>query len=665
MKTSKKTFLIAGAAILTFAFVSWERTNNAQKESNANVYAKIFASNTMDLPWVNSSELSAFIADDGEYGNVRGADRRPAAEDVLVQKIPGDNYHLLIMAVYSFENYSGQFVTVDNNGTDLVLRDDGKEFDKIAGDGIFTAKIFADVENFRKTAFAINKQVQKNGPQVLFSNREITSLQNCSFGTFDEKMLDGNQATSIANLIGGSNNLIDSVRANCIFITELPVVEDPSRTWNPCSQTGNLDGPWTFKTMMKNLTQTSETPPTDIEISDFVLTWLHTWESPRIINGDTVPARPLITDKVINPWLAKSLAAGSPDGVLDMHFAPFKLTAIVNRFDIRERAAGIPAGEGRYTFCLIDSSCTQSEQMTIVMEFPIPKSANCAVLQDWATQWFNLKDLTLGSPEYNTALQAITDQYSIWGTGRGGGIGLDALRTNEIAFAAEDGNQHYEFREFNLSDNPRRLQPRPVSQIPADKYNVQVDNPDVRSMVAWINANKRGINNDSYTVPDSLSGVPFLGGHAQILDIPVGNPTQPYHWDGVQTKNSVARIKNTTTRHIFSRNTCTGCHAGEVQTFFTHVDPVFFGTQTTLSGFLMGKAGRGGAIDADNNPDNDSMMVRDAAGRGGANNSLRMFNDILRRAKDLKDFVTTPPCQINAVFAVRNELMFQPISGVH
>jgi hypothetical protein len=102
-----------------------------------------------------------------------------------------------------------------------------------------------------------------------------------------------------------------------------------------------------------------------------------------------------------------------------------------------------------------------------------------------------------------------------------------------------------------------------------------------------------------------------------------------------------------------------------VQTFFTHVDPVFFGSQTTLSGFLMGKAGRGGAVDADNNPDNDSMMIRDAAGRGGANNSLRMFNDILRRAKDLKDFVTTPPCQLNAVFAVRNELMFQTVSGVH
>jgi hypothetical protein len=107
-----------------------------------------------------------------------------------------------------------------------------------------------------------------------------------------------------------------------------------------------------------------------------------------------------------------------------------------------------------------------------------------------------------------------------------------------------------------------------------------------------------------------------------------------------------------------------------LQTFFTHVDPVFFGTETTLSGFLAGTAGRGGAIDFDNNPSNDSMMVRDAAGRGGILNSLRMFNDILRRARDLKDFVLTPPCATSItngsnVFALRSKLMFKPLSSVH
>jgi hypothetical protein len=350
-----------------------------------------------------------------------------------------------------------------------------------------------------------------------------------------------------------------------------------------------------------------------------------------------------------------------------MRFAPFKLTAIVNRFDIRERAAGIPAGEGRFTFCLIDSTCTHALQMTVVMEFAINKKNDCDSLQDWARQWYNLKNFTVGSAQYNAKLQAITDQFSLWGTtNRPAKIGLNSIRTNEIAFAPDNGSvKRYEFREFGLAISPsRKLFQRTVAQIPRDKYNAQVDNPDVRRMVAWINDNRRPIINDDYTLPDSLDGIPLLGGHAQILGPAVGTPPDVYHWDGTETSGP-ARIKNTTARHVFSRNTCTGCHAGEVQTFFTHVDPVFFGKKATLSGFLSGTAGRGGAIDFDNNPDNDSMMVKDAANRGGTLNSVRMFNDILRRAKDLKDFVLSPPCASSAVFAIRNELMFKPLGAVH
>ena len=182
-------------------------------------------------------------------------------------------------------------------------------------------------------------------------------------------------------------------------------------------------------------------------------------------------------------------------------------------------------------------------------------------------------------------------------------------------------------------------------------------------MVKYINENKKGINADSYTVPAVYDSFPLLGGKCTILDTPVGFPVKPYHWDGVALKGSQSYITNTTTRHVFSRNSCSGCHAGELQTFFTHVDPVFFGKAATLSGFLTGKAGRGGAVDADNDPNNDLMVVKDAANRGGANNSLRGFNDILRRAKDLKMFVLTPPC--TSVFALRNELMFRPVHAVH
>ena len=206
-------------------------------------------------------------------------------------------------------------------------------------------------------------------------------------------------------------------------------------------------------------------------ISDFVKKWLEAWTSQRVINGDTVRTRTHMTDKILNPWLQKSEAAGSPAGQLDMRFAPFKLTAIVNRFDLRERAAGIPAGEGRFTFCLIESNCTRPLEMTCVIEYAIPKPDICDTLQNWAQQWFNLKNFTLGSSAYNAALQAITDQYSKWGTGnKVGNTNLDAIRTNEREFAPFDGSpRRWEFREFGLNTSPRSIVQRRVAQIPQSK----------------------------------------------------------------------------------------------------------------------------------------------------------------------------------------------------
>jgi len=658
MKTFTRKMLLPGIFITAFAFISWDLS--VQFQTHNNYFSDDFLQ--------DYTSYNAFLSDADNNFEKDITNRVPAAEDVLVEKISDDKTHLLVMAVYSLEQYAGKSFSINVNGSHFVFRDDGQEFDKVAGDGVFTTKVSADLDEFRKVVNNMEKEMKTGGKQPEFYNRMLITPENCSRGSYDAQLFENNQAVSIAGLTNGSNDLIDSVRRNCIFITNTNVVEDPSRTWNPCQQTGNIDGPWTFKTLMKNLAKTSASKdPSDAELSNFVLNWLKNFQVTRVVNQDSVPPRPIITQKLINPWLAKSKAAGAPTGQLDMRFAPFKLTSIVNRFDIRERAAGIPAGEGRFTFCLIDSSCTKALQMTIVMEFAVNKPDICDSLRDWAKQWYHLKDFTLGSTQYNAALQAITDQYAKWGTvNNNKRIGLDAIRTNEIEFAPETGTKRYEFREFGLSVTPsRKIFQRTVAQIPLDKYNAQVDNADVRLMVSWVNANRSGIINDDYNVPDTLPGkIPFLGGHSQILGNPVGQPPAVYHWDGVETAGP-AKIKNTTARQVFSRNTCTGCHAGELQTFFTHVDPVFFGKEATLSGFLTGTAGRGGAIDFDNNPDNDSMMVKDAANRGGASNSLRMFNDILRRAKDLKDFVLTPPCATSGIFALRNELMFQPISAVH
>lgn len=660
----------------TIILLAW----NNERESNTDLLKQDWAKTDVDpsyYEWIDEMSGSALMADMGnDYFSGDRTSKTPPAKDVLVQRIPGDDLHLIIMSVY--ETSSMPFVKVDDGSDNgLILKDDGVKPDKVAGDGIYTAKMFADVKEFRKLAIQMDEDIKKAGPVPQFQNRSLYyAINACNTEPFSAEKLDRYEPVSIANLTArGTNKLIDSIRRNCIFITDLSVVEDPARTWNPCTQTGNVDGPWTFKTIMKNLAQQNpDKPATDSIVSNFVKNWLNNWAVQRIINGDTVNARTLVTTKILNPWLTKSQNAGNPAGVLDMRFAPFKLTAIVNRFDIREREAGIPAGEGRYTFCLINSECTDKEDFTVVIEFGIKSGFACDSIQQWAIRWFNLKNFTLGSPEYNSELQKITDTYTLFGSNpnRVNQSSLNALRTNEKALSPEGGV--WEFREFRLSPTTKRLFQTTVHKLPADKYNAQVDNPDVRRMVKYINANRRNINQDDYELPDSLPNseqdtltlVPFVAGAGHILDTPVGDPSQMfiYHWNGALTKATPdAFIKNTTTRHVFSLNACTGCHSGEVQTFFTHVDPVFFGTKATLSGFLSGKPGRGGSVDFDFNPDNDSVMIKDAALRPATNPHMRFFSDILRRAKDLKDFVVSPPC--GSVLKIKDDLMFRPVNMVH
>lgn len=591
------------------------------------------------------------------------------AEDVLVQKIPGDSYHLLLMAYYPAENYpSSREISIGNETHPIVLKDDGKGYDKAAGDGYFTAKIPANVQLFRKQAIEISREWKLSGEKpVRFINRAMVFTDDAS--GIDLNRFDQNKAVSIGNLSQPllSNKLVDSLRSNSIFITSKLVVEDPTRTWNPCTQTGNLNGCWSFNTIFRQIaSQDPQHIATDAEVSDLVKGWLNNWSTTKIINGDTVVARTAVKDKILNPWLLKSKNAGAPKGQLDMRFAPFKLTSILNRFDLRKRFSEIPAGQSRLTFCLIDSGCTAAEPFTFIVEYNNNVKDDCDSLLVWAKEWFDLKDYTLGSPAYNQALENITNQFLLCGS--------NTKRTNQSCLSTVRTNDRYlspqpivcEFREFILGKKGT-LTPNTVAQIPADKYNAHVDNPDVRNMVAYINANKKAIINDDYTIPKTFpdSSTFFLAGVAHILGNTVGDPNikSVYFWDGVEERHTKSFITNSTTRQVFSLNTCTGCHAGELQTNFTHVDPVFFGTEATLSGFLTGRPGQGGAYDADLNPDNDSMMVKDPALRPSADNpAIRFFNDILRRAKDLKNIVTSP---CGDVFQLRDELMFHPTSMVH
>jgi len=671
--------LLFTVVIFATALVSWNHLNNFTKESNTSRGSYLHEKNFQEL---TDAERNALIIEDAEFKfSPESGQAAPSAEDVLVQKIPGDNNHLLVMAFYSKENYSGPIISIENGGH-LVFRDDGNGYDKKAGDGLYTVRIAADVNEFTRKALRMTGQMKKNDNKRLRFNHRAMIVDPDSDESFDVKGWERGEAVSVSGLTNALSELdaispdvsaatgpalLEAIRTHCVTITNLGVVEDPTRTWNSCTQKGKIDGPWTFKTIMKQLASKDPAQPaTDAQVSDFVKNWLSKWATDQIVNADTVKARPAINSVILNPWLTKSKNAGAPTGQLDMRFAPFKLLAIVNRFDLRNGGVhGLPespVGEGRYVFGLINSGCTEALKMGVIFEFGVnrPKRATCDEKKQWAQQWIALKDLTIGSSEYNKALQRITDQYTLCGTdpNRPNQSSLDQIRTNEQVLSSANPGI-WEMREFVLDPGGSGfIKQNTVAQNPADKYNARLINANVQRMAAYVNQNAETIKNDSFTVPLTWQDLPFLGGGTELTAPPTGKPPVVFHWNGTDSTSRSTYISNSVARFNFSLNTCWGCHGGETQTGFTHVDPVFYGTEATLSGFLTGQAGKNGAIDFDNDPDNGFLTVRDPALRPTNSPTLRFFNDMERRARDL-NVAWQSDC--GTIFGISSELLFKPV----
>lgn len=339
-----------------------------------------------------------------------------------------------------------------------------------------------------------------------------------------------------------------SVNADAeLMIRNLAVVEDPLRTnWS-----GNLanpsDGAWHFGRLM-----TTMAGPNDPEL--FVRNWLAQWDSPRLVNGLNVAPRPM-NAIVTQPWLA---ASGGTR--LDLTRAPFRLLAIVNRMDLRNLSRG-SAGEGRFVFGVLGAGGTQL-QFTVILEFNLPATTQADV-DRWAADWHALGTLPVGSPAFNTALEAITNRFAGPNASptRPNGSAINQVRSNEIALTAP-----WEMREFNLNAAGQLVQV-PVAQTTDLPLN------NTPNLAQFINTNTAALLTDTHVVPATFNGAPFLAGSAL---------TNPGHfWNAPGITNPDARFH-------FSVNTCNGCHAGDTNTAFLHVAPRNAGQVAQLSGFLTG-----------------------------------------------------------------------------
>jgi hypothetical protein len=362
-----------------------------------------------------------------------------------------------------------------------------------------------------------------------------------------------------------------------LFVTDVSVVDDCLRTtWGSCLGSGTpplpaTQGAWTFGTRIASLAGTTNAAA----LSTFTLNWLHTWSTSQTINSDVVPARPNIQTLVINPWLA---ASGGT--TLDMKKAPFRLLAIVSRLDLRENAGysgGTSAGEGRFIYNVLDGSGNPTPFM-VIFEYGLD-AADCVAVQDWADQWHALGGHTFG-PDYNAALQAVTDRFATIGASpsKPNGSAINQVRSDEIELVLP--SPPWELREFKLAatsttTGPLPLLPATVAQTPARSRQ------GTTAVSTYVNANAAAINANNYVVPLIWSGSPFRGGAAPNQ--------QELGWDGPTP--ICTSITDPNARFNFSLNTCSGCHGKEAKTTaFTQISTRLPGHASTLAPFLTGES---------------------------------------------------------------------------
>ena len=417
-----------------------------------------------------------------------------------------------------------------------------------------------------------------------------------------------------------------------VLVRDHLVVDDSARTQDPCLSRSAADASkkWTFGYLMSQMAN-GVTP------SSFARSWLTTWETSTTINGDPlVEIRP---DPVGDPFITnrKPLATlvreawerASGGTTLAMNKAPFRLLAIVNRFDLRKAPRNFgegTSGELRFVFSVLDlnssstGACAQypgalghldsgerGEQM-VILEYAVDTST-AALQRQWILDWTALTNLQRGTPEFATALQALTEKVVQKGKGgsRPNGSALIRIRTNETGTEL-----NWDLREFNINANSHLVVPVVVKQTPRGALNGSND------LALWMQRNTAAILAGTYVVPDlfpagqGYGSTNFRGSHSL-------NAVSNTFWKG-GTRFAV----DPEARHQFSKNTCSGCHSRETGTGFFHVHGRDVGSESRLSPFLEGD-GQGGEFCT---PD-------------PVTGQSRCFNELQKRVSDALSYLNT------------------------
>jgi hypothetical protein len=572
------------------------------------------------------------------------------------------------------------FVTIGNPDNQVILRDDGRGGDAVALDGEFTGIASVNEKDLADKQAEEQAEIgSRTATQVpVFEGRSASSVEtpqpfdNAGFQAgaavplrpavafvdpessaaptpASEALITSKggvmtKISSVAPVVPGTNQFQERV----LMIRSAGVVQDPNRTWNPCTNTGNANGVWTFKHVM---TEMANQNASGIDPSDLVERWLENWGVNQTINADTVPARLEMQNTILNQW--PRLA----NGKLDLGQSPLRLLAIVPRVDLRTTTGGggsyavntsgnfLDAGEARFVFGFVipgtwrpgnlillppipGTNGCRPTLFTVIVEFRVPK-CECEAVRDWAKQWVALNSFVPGSAAYNSRLERITQQFvrANANPAKPNGSALGQLRTNEVTLnppPEPDGTIPWELREFQLTQFPFTfLVETTVGDTPADGHN---NTALLRSWILTIRQQLPPFEAPIRPVPLLFgSGTNFLGGKSQVKPEPDPNRIT-FFWNAPGL--ALGDPRTNWARHRVSRAACSGCHRREVFTPFLHVSSATPNPPAAISVFLSGINQLGDPADALAN----GLDVNNPAN----GNPKRNFDDLARRELDIK-----------------------------
>ncbi|HTN17792.1 MAG TPA: hypothetical protein VL092_08940, partial [Chitinophagaceae bacterium] len=604
-----------------------------------------------------------------------------------------DGRNLVMKIEYEYEEGITLPPTLDifygTNPSDYItFRDDASMPDVNAGDMIYSAYIQEDIPSFVNRMQTMHNNLAAQGSFVHFtghSGQLITTIPDFNTASF----LEGGEVEIFETLLNGADCGSALKKEKSLFITALSVVEDETRTFNVLAKpghpngTGNPYGVWTFGHLIQNMANEAVT---GVSAKAFLKRWLMRWTDSCNINGQTVGARRGALTLMIGPWLQRAHQDPSaavhysssyystiesqgdqwktdwdntPDSLI-LKYAPFKLMAIVNRMDIKGNAGynNNPdnKGETRFIYTLIapfeltddvttpagtpprsadgvtGKGCVQPidwKGMNVILEYGNPQADECA-LKNFAQQWLDLSNYSLDSPDYNLALENITNVVTSVNAalGKANSSALNQIRTNErIFFTTTCGgarpsateawfNSDWQLSQFQINRFTHYLTPVPVSLTPWNKsnapWNYEMYDPALTgissagttaysglsptglgivpagstALIEWAYLNGLRLRFGNHIVPQSYA---YSGDQFRLAATATMDMDQLHYWDlnwDVASTTHYTHISRTDPnaypidkqmRRQLSLNTCQGCHGAETKTVFTQVRPVGYG----------------------------------------------------------------------------------------